>query len=240
LIRTSVGVRDFKFRTGSCCSDPAVVERVRQGQYPAPPGFDQPYTVLLGRAELAVDSRPPRPHSQTGARLALNVEEDVGTTNAPHSWIRYGGTVGGFWDVTGTARVLSLSVITTFVDPTGGNSNNIPFPELATLGGAEPFVGFLAGRLYDRSAFAIQLRYEWPIWAWLDGELHVATGNVFGPHLDGFRAGLMRLSTGIGFRSIRSSALPGFELLVGLGTETFDSGTRVSSFRFAFGSTYGF
>lgn len=240
LIRTSVGVRDFKFRTGTCCSDPSVSDRVRLLQYPAPPGFDVPYTVLLGRAEVAFDSRPPRPHSQTGARVGFNVEEDVGTTNAPHSWIRYGGTIGGFWDVTGTARVLSLSVITTFVDPTGGNGNNIPFPELATLGGTEPFVGFLAGRLFDRSAIAVQLRYEWPIWAFLDGELHVATGNVFGPHLDGLRAGLMRLSTGLGFRTVRSNALPGFELLVGLGTETFDSGMRVSSFRFALGSTYGF
>jgi hypothetical protein len=237
LLRASVGVRDVKFRNGSCCGDPSVATRVRLGQFPAPPGFDQPYTVLLGRTELAFDSRLPRPAPQSGARLALNVEEDVGTTNTPHSWIRYGGVISGFWDVTGTARVLSLSLFTTLVDPTGGNS--IPFTELATLGGSEPFVGFLYGRLYDRSAIAAQLRYEWPIWAFIDGELQVAIGNVFGRHLDGLRAGLMRLSTGIGFRSVRGTG-PGVELLVGFGTETFDSGTRVSSFRFALGSTYGF
>jgi hypothetical protein len=168
--------------------------------------------------------------------LALNVEEDVDTQNTPHSWIRYGGTLGGFWDITGEARVLSLSVTTIFVNPTAGGPT--PFTELATLGGGQPFVGYLYGRLVDRSAIAAQLRYEWPVWAFLDGELHAAVGNVFGEHLRGIRAGLMRLSTGIGVRSTRGTG-PSFEFLVGLGTEPFDTGFRVSSFRLVFGSTYG-
>ncbi|HKD43759.1 MAG TPA: hypothetical protein VKB87_25980 [Myxococcaceae bacterium] len=237
VLRATVGFRDFKFRTGSCCNDPSVGDRIALGQLPPPPGFGQPYSVWLGRANVELDSRRPRPASQSGARLALNVEEDVDTFNTPHSWIRYGGTVGGFWDVTGQARVLSLSVITTFVDQTAGSV--IPFTELATLGGAQPFVGFLPGRLYDRSAIAAQLRYEWPIWAFIDGELNVAVGNVFGEHLDGLRAGLMRLSSGFGFRSSRDGG-PGFEFLIGIGTEPFDTGFRVSSFRFVIGSTYGF
>jgi hypothetical protein len=237
VLRTTVGIRDFKFRTGTCCGDPSVAERIAVGQLPPPPGYGQPYTAWLGRAEVQFDSRRPRPAPQSGARLALNVEEDIDTFNTPHSWIRYGGTVGGFWDITGQARVLSLSVITTFVDQTAGTG--IPFTELATLGGSEPFVGFLAGRLTDRSSIAAQLRYEWPIWAFIDGELNVALGNVFGEHLDGLRAGLMRLSSGLGFRSTRGGG-PGFEFLIGIGTEPFDTGFRVSSFRFVLGSTYGF
>jgi hypothetical protein len=131
-----------------------------------------------------------------------------------------------------------LSLVTNFVDRTSGTSD-VPFTELAMLGGAEPFVGFLTGRLVDQSAIAAQLRYEWPIWAFMDGEINVAVGNVFGKHLDGLRAGLMRLSSGLGFRSTRSAG-PGFEFLVGIGTEPFDTGFRVSSFRFVVGSTYGF
>jgi len=237
VFRATVGVRDFRFRSGSCCNDPSVYDRVARGELEAPPGLGQPYTALLARAELAVDSRRPRPRPQSGARLALNVEEDVDTLNAPHSWIRYGGTLAGFWDITGEARVLSLSVATIFVDPTTGGP--IPFTELATLGGTQPFVGYLYGRLVDRSAIAAQLRYEWPVWAFLDGELHAAVGNVFGEHLEGLKARLMRLSAGIGVRSSRGAG-PGFEFLIGLGTEPFDTGFRVSSFRLVFGSTYGF
>jgi hypothetical protein len=236
LLRATVGVRDFRFRSGSCCNDPSVTTRIALGEFPPPPGFGQPYTAVFGRGEFVIDSRQPRPRSQSGARLALNVEEDIDTLNTPHSWIRYGGTLAGFWDITGEARVLSLSVTTIFVNPTAGGPT--PFTELATLGGGQPFVGYLYGRLVDRSAIAAQLRYEWPVWAFLDGELHAAVGNVFGEHLRGIRAGLMRLSTGIGVRSTRGTG-PSFEFLVGLGTEPFDTGFRVSSFRLVFGSTYG-
>jgi hypothetical protein len=237
LLRATVGIRDIRFLSGSCCNDPSVADRIFLGQLETPPGYGQPYTAVFGRGDIALDSRPPRPRPQNGARLALNVEEDIDTFYSPHSWIRYGGTAAGFWDITGHARVLSLSVTTTFVDQTAGST--IPFTELATLGGAQPFVGFLPGRLVDRSAIAAQLRYEWPVWAFLDGELHAAVGNVFGEHLDGLRAGLMRLSTGIGVRSTRATGL-GFEFLLGFGTDPFETGFRVSSFRFVLGSTYGF
>ena len=83
------------------------------------------------------------------------------------------------------------------------------------------------------------LQYQWPIGVWLDGAMHVATGNVFGAGLQGIDPKLFRLSSGIGLRT-NSSPDNQLELLVGFGTDTFSEGTRVSSFRLAIGATHGF
>jgi hypothetical protein len=84
-----------------------------------------------------------------------------------------------------------------------------------------------------------QLGYRWPIWIWLDGALRMEVGNVFGEHLEGFSAGRLRWSGALGFESV---ATPdnSFQFLIGLGSETFDSGGKIDSFRFAVGTTSGF
>src|SRR4029450_6710178 len=75
--------------------------------------------------------------------------------------IRYGGLVEGSWDVTRKGRVLSLGLFTMFADPLG--SQPVPFTELVSVGGTEPFAGFLNGRLRGRSAIAAQLSLRWPV-----------------------------------------------------------------------------
>jgi len=74
---------------------------------------------------------------------------------------------------------------------------------------------------------------------WLNGSLQVATGNVFGAHLEGFRAERGRLSTALGIESggSRDSI---FQALVGFGTETFESGAKVDSLRIVVGARSGF
>src|SRR5213075_2789815 len=100
----------------------------------------------------------------------------------------YGATAGVFYDVGGSGRVFSLSASTELADPLG--SHQVPFTELAALGGANKMPGFREGRLLGRSSAVATLRYSWPIWMWLDGSMQAAVGNVFGEHLD--RASLER------------------------------------------------
>jgi hypothetical protein len=145
--------------------------------------------------------------------------------------------VGGFWDLGDSHRVVSLSVSTLLADPVGARP--VPFTELVQLGGPGMMPGFRLGRLADRSAAVVALRYAWPIWIWLNGSLQVATGNVFGARLDGFRAGRGRLSAALGIESVGSRDSI-FQALVGFGTETFESGAQVDSLRVVVGARSGF
>jgi hypothetical protein len=138
--------------------------------------------------------------------------------------------------------VLSLSVLAMFSDPLG--SRPVPFTELVTVGGdvaspgsfQGPMPGFFPGRLVDRSASVATLRYKWPIGPWIAGSLQGAVGNVFGQHLDGFDARLLRFSGAVGIES-DTSPDSSFELVFGVGTETFEHGAQVDSFRLAVGIT---
>ena len=114
----------------------------------------------------------------------------------------------------------------------------MPFTNLVTLGGNDPFAGFVTGSLRDRSAVALQLSYMWPVFIFLDGVLGVSVGNVFDAHLRNIDFDLLRLSAELGIRT-RGTGNTSFQLLIGIGTETFRQGFAVASFRFSFGVTYG-
>ena len=239
-LSSAVGLRDTSFGEGACCGDPSLQTRIRNGELTAPPRLADGYTIGYQRAELTLDTRDRRPASQSGARLAIDGQPAVDVSHRPgNSWLRYGATAGAFWDVTGKARVVSLSVSTLFADPTSGGAGAIPFNELVSLGGSGLMRGFLAGRLIDRSAAVATVAYQWPIWVFLDGTMQVSTGNVFGERLHDFSTGKLRLSSGVGLRT-NSSPDHQFELLVGFGTDTFDNGARITSYRLALGATRGF
>jgi hypothetical protein len=99
--------------------------------------------------------------------------------------------------------------------------------------------GFLEGRLRDRSASVALLEYSWPVWVWLDGSLHYAVGNVFGEHLSGWDVSRLRSSFGIGIQSNRAQDTP-FQLLLALGTRSFENSSTIDSVRIAVGSTHGY
>ncbi len=82
----------------------------------------------------------------------------------------------------------------------------------------------------------LDLEYRWPIWVFLDGTLQASLGNVFGAHLSGFAADLLRVSTAIGLRS-NNSADHQFEALFGLGSETFAQGFDITSVRLYVGGS---
>lgn len=234
--RALSGLRYASFRDASCCDDPSLVSRAAEGKATLPPGFAG-YTAGFQRAELTVDTRKPRPEPQTGLRLELESELAADVTRSQSTWVRYGGTAGAFADLTGHQRTVSLSVSLLFADPLGREP--VPFTELVQLGGGGLMRAYLSGRLMDRSAAVSTLKYRWPIWAGLDGTIQVATGNVFGAGLKDFDWNLLRLSSAVGIETIGSPDHT-FEVLTGLGTETFADGTKISSVRLVFGTNRGF
>lgn len=231
------GVKYVSFRNAQCCDDPSLFDEVAAGKAPAPPGLLDGYTEVYQRGELTIDTRDPRPASQTGLRLELEAEQGANVRRAEDSWIRWGGSVGGYVDIKDN-RTVSLAVTALFADPLAAGAA-IPFTEQVMLGGSGPMRGYLYGRLVDRSAAVATLKYRWPIWVFLDGTLQAAVGNVFGPDLEDFKTKLLRLSGAIGVESI-GGADHTFELLVGAGTETFDQGADITSFRLVFGTNRGF
>jgi hypothetical protein len=231
------GVRNVFFHSRPFAGDPSVLDSVSAGRFEAPSHFYTGYTALYERVELALDSRPGEDAPQTGVRALAHVEHGTDLRASPgSSWIKYGGTVGAFADVW-QRRTFALSVTAEFADPLRGGA--IPFTEEVVWGGDEPLSGYIPGRFHGRSAAAATVGYTWPIWVWLEGRMTASLGNVFDAGLADLKPGLLRASAGIGFQSTGSPDHR-LEVLVGFGTETFDQGAKVDSFRLVFGGTHGF
>ena len=246
-IEAGTGVRTVSIGNGHFGSDPSLGLESSRGAVPLPYGFDRGYTAQYNHLAGALDSRhePPKgaavyakPVSGSGVRIELDADQGSDVRRSPYGgWLRYGATVVGYGDLDGYGRVVSLSAAASFADPLG--SSPIPFTELVTLGGESPMRGYIPGRLVGRSSLVATARYTWPIWVWLNGALEAATGNVFGEHLDDFKPSLLRFSSAIGIESIRTpdSAI---EVLVGVGTETFEHGGQADSVRVLVGTNHGF
>jgi len=196
------------------------------------------YTIAYQHADLAFDTRSLGLRG-AGVRASASGDSAFDSSNTPRSsWLGYGAALEGFWDIAESDRVLTLTATTRLVDPIA-RGGSIPFTELPTLGGYTTMRGFLPGRMIDRSAAAVTLGYQWPVWSFLDGELEAATGNVFGAGFRGLEPGRLRFSGAVGLRTL-SIPEAQLELLTGFGTDTFDAGARISSFRLVFGATHGF
>jgi len=201
------------------------------------PGFDG-YTLAAGSFGIALDSRQPRPAGGSGARLELKAR--VGTDldgNQGFVFARYGAELALFLDLDGHNRVLGIAPGVEIADAVDGE---VPFTELAVLGGNETMRGFAKGRFRGESAFVVPIQYTWPIAVSTDGLLFWEMGGVFGPEFDGFGFDRLHASFGLGARARfqRDSAL---DLLVGWGTNRFDEGTlEIEEFRFTLAATRGF
>jgi hypothetical protein len=229
------GIQRLAFLSGDCCNDPSVDTRIASGELMAPPGYRDPYATVYGRVDLSLDSRRPRPEPGSGLYVQLAARPSV-DLDGSRSWIEYGGVAGGALDLTGHRRTLRLQVAADFVDNMTGDS--IPFTEYAAFD-RELLPGFLPGWLIGRSAASAQLGYSWPVWLGLDAQARFTMGNAFGARLDGFAADKLRMSGDFGFTT--SPALDqGFELRLGVGTETFEQGAAITSVRFTVGSRRGF
>ncbi len=235
-VETAVGLRAARFYDGHFDHDPTITEQVRAGVFALPPGFASGYAAEISRVLVALDSRRPYPADGSGLRLEAQAQLGSDVAESPASgWVQVAASAAGYLDVDGHRRVVSLSGETSFADPLGERA--VPFTELSTLGGDHaPMPGFYPGRLVDRSAAVATLRYRWPIGPWLRGSMEAAVGNVFGVHLEDFEPRLLRFSAALGLAS-DSSPDNDIHFLIGFGTETFDHGGQIDSFRLAFGTS---
>lgn len=239
-IAISTGVRWNDFEPGGyqfSGDDPSMEEAVMQGYYPLPDGFDG-YTAEHQRLEVTIDTREERPAPGHGVRLEGWADQGFDLENIiDRRWIRYGGAAGGFLDV-GSNRVLALWALVEFSDPLGDAP--VPFTELVQLGG-DPLMmsGFLRGSLMGRSGAVATLEYRYPIWVFLDGSLHFSVGNVFDERLSDFDMERLRMSFGLGLRSIGDRD-QSFSLLLAFGSRPFALGGDIDSVRLVIGSTQGF
>jgi hypothetical protein len=237
-IDAAAGVQRTGFIAGDCCGDPSLDARVAREELMAPPGHRDAYATAFGRAELTVDTRRPHPEPGSGVYLHAHGTPSVDLHRA-RSWLRYGAVVGGALDLTGHRRTLRLQVALDFVDPiAGGADPAIPFTEYPVLGG-ERMPGFVAGWLTGRSTATAQLGYTWPVWLGLDAQARFTLGNAYGARLTGLAPGALRMSGDLGFTT-SSARDQGVELVVGVGSETFDQGAEVTSLRVMLGSRRGF
>jgi hypothetical protein len=234
----ALGARSVSFYRGHYGDDPSLGEAAADGRYRTPDGYEPGYSTIYQRMQVVFDSREAAPAPGGGVRIEADVEHHSDLRRPPGAgFMRWGGGIGGFYDLNDHRRVVSLSLTASFADPLGDRP--VPFTELATVGGEGSMRGFLPGRLRDRSAAVASVHYRWPIWVLLDGSIQLSVGNVFGQHLDGFDSDQLRYSGAIGVESVGSPD-SSLELLFGVGSETFAQGGRIESLRFAVGTNHGF
>jgi hypothetical protein len=237
-IETVSGLKAVWFGNGSYDQELGILNAVSAGKYALPDGFSGGYTSQYNGVRAAFDTRPRGTATQSGFRVEFDGSQGNDLRRSPSAgWLRYGGGIGGFLDLNDHGRVVSASLSTQFVDPLG--TEPVPFTELVTIGGDGPMRGFLPGRLLGRSSAVASLRYRWPIWVSLDGAMEASIGNVFDEHLKGFAAKKLRFSAALGIETVGSPD-SAFQLLFGIGTETFEQGTSVDSVRLVIGTNRGF
>lgn len=238
-LAATAGVHHEDYYDATCCDAPSLASRIRAGELPTPPGYDDGYTANRFALDVAYDTRKKRPASGTGARVELRSEHafDMARPSESH-WVHWGAGVGGFLDLRDSGRVLGLNVRTDFIDPLG--DREVPFAEQAELGGDTALRGFRPGRLIGRSSAAATLEYRYPVWAFLDGALDVGVGNVFGEHLEDLTPGRLRMSFTAGIRTANAHRDHSFDFLVGAGTSPFEEGAELSELRLVLGAKRGF
>lgn len=235
-VEIDAGVRKVALSSGEYGNDPSLEVESASGAFPIPYGFDRGYMGPYARAAAALDTRRHNVNTGSGVRVESEAETGSDVQHGPTTgWVRWGAAATVTIDLNDRGRNLSLSAATIFADPIGGPE--VPFTELATLGGDRWMRGYFPGRLVDRSAAVAQIRYDWPVAPWLDATIQTAVGDVFGAHLQGFDAKLLRVSAALGLST--DTAVP-LDFLVGIGTETFATGAAVDSVRFTVGVPHGF
>ena len=234
-VTLATGVRAVGYRAGACCGDPSLDTRIMATELASPPGYGTSYDALYQRLEVMLDTRDPRAAPGSGAFLEMHTETSFDVKN-DRSWLELGGVAGFAIDLNRRHRTISVQAGVEYVDPIRGGT--VPFNELSSPSPSQ-MPGFVQGWMIGRSTFAAQVGYTWPIYAGLDAQTHVSTGNAFGGHLAGLAADKLRLSWDVGVTTTGKRD-QGFELLFGLGSTTFEQGTDITSVRVSFGSRRGF
>ena len=237
-LRVAGAFHHTSFEDEACCGPP-LVRQIADGLIEEPHGFPEGHRTVHQELSAAIDTRRNLRSGGAWVRAQTNLSADVSIDRpGEQRWMNYGLDLGGGFEPGWPGRRLSLSVAALFADPLA--EEDIPFDGLVRLGGDPYMRGFGGDALYGRSALVMTARYMWPIWALLDGTMHFAVGNVYGPHLADFEAEKLRMSFGIGVSTSYIDEESLFDILLAFGTETFEQGTELAAVRFAFGITEGF
>jgi hypothetical protein len=206
------------------------------------PGYGQTHQLLECRLKLELDSRSPDRvfTSGTGVRFEAFGSFNINPAAPELRFFRWGGELGGFWDITGMNHLLGLQFYLEALEDLG--STPIPLTERLALGGMELMQGFLSGSLRGDSAMVVTTGYRYPIWTFLDANLFASIGHVFRGRFEGLHPKRMALSWGFGLRSNTSREIS-FDLLLAFGTnqlEAWDEDFKIENVRIAAGINQGF
>ncbi len=217
--------------------EPSVGQRAMTYGQGLPYGFVTGYEAVSAEFRADLDTRAPSAPPEGGFQLAMHAGQHAafGGLQTLNRWISWGGSTTLATGVLGQHRVLGVSLDAHFMTPLDGSV--VPFTELVELGGSQGLLpGYRPGHIQGLSAIGLMAHYSWPIWTFLDARLYIGTANAFGLHLDDFEVDRLRLTFGIAiFPRIENIELP-FHFNFAFGTETFEQGGGVNSFRLAIGA----
>ena len=206
------------------------------------PGFGKSYNLLIARVKLEFDTRSPdRPFTPgSGLRLEAFSSFSLDVNNTDLRFLRWGGEVAGFLDLSGINHVLALRIYTEILEDLGETA--VPITERIVVGGSEYLRGFLRGRFRSDSAFVVTADYRYPIHAIFDANIFLSLGNVFDGRLSNLRIPGMVMSWGIGVRS-NTSRNVSFDIMVAFGSNQlgeWDEDFDLDNIRFLVGINQGF
>jgi len=206
------------------------------------PGYGETYNLLQAKVKFELDSRSPDRVTKPGSGLRMEVLGSfaIDPGDPELRFVRYGGEVAGFWDITGQNNVLAARFYVELLESVGDTP--VPITERIKLGGDEYLRGFLEGRFRGDSAMVATVDYRYPIWSFLDANLFVSVGNVFNGRFEKFDVGSMVMNWGLALRTNTSRDVS-LDIMAAFGTNRFeqwDGGFSVDNVRVTFGVNQGF
>ncbi len=235
-LRLSTGYDSRNFGDGEELGDPALTTRQQQlADGVLPEGFEDGYSAFRARLELVMDTRAVSRPLDGGVRVGVYAAPGFDVDRpSQRRWLTWGGHLMLATDALGAERVLALEGDAHLVEDLDA-SEGVPFTELIDPSAAGVLPAYLPGQLRGRSAAAMTVRYRWPIWVFLDGNLFFSVGSVFDTRFDGFELHDLRYSFGVGVDARDAGDHP-FVFQLGVGSETFANGGELTSFRVLIGA----
>lgn len=198
--------------------------------------FSSGYSIFRMKGGVYLDTRSERPEPGSGIRLDLFGQVGTSINDVDANYVKYGGEAAAFWDFY-KQRIIGIRLRAEFAEAMEGSQ--IPFGELATLGGIETMRGFSFARFHGQSSLVATLDYRYPVWSFLDANLFFEVGNTFNQQLEDFELGALRPNLGLSIKA-NGSRFNAFDITLGLGGYRFDDKIGVDSFTLGLGTNWGF
>jgi hypothetical protein len=162
------------------------------------PGFTEGTRFLRAGAGITLDARDSAIRSTTGLLLTVGADYTHGLGHDDSQYFRIRGALTVPINLWAHRHVILFHAATTLIETIG--SAPVPISELATLGGPNDLRGFRDQLLRGHSSFIATAEYRFPIWFWVDSDVFVDYGGVFGPQYANFGAHQMQPDVGWGLR----------------------------------------